>query len=64
MARRANTNEEVQAAIRKGKAYLKTYLGQKRVVAYRHDTGWAVTGEGTSQRSFLVCLTDIWIEEE
>ncbi len=64
MATRARTNEEAQAAISAGKAYLETAWGRKQVKAYRHDTGWAITGEGFSQRSFMVCLSDIWVEAE
>ncbi len=61
--RRAKTNEEIQEAIAAGRAYLDTAWGQKRVIGYRHDTGWAVTGSGMNQRSFMVCVSDVLIEE-
>lgn len=62
--RRAKSNEEIQEAIALGRAYLDTAWGRKQVKGYRHDTGWAVTGSGMSQRSFMVCVSDVLIEED
>jgi precorrin-4 methylase len=61
----AVSNEQVQWAIDQGKAVLKTHLGILKVTGYRHDTGWAVTSNGgwMDQKSFMVCVSDILIEE-
>jgi len=56
--------DEVRQAIREGRAYLKTFVGNRVVTGYDHSTGWAVTnntGRDTDRQSLLVTLDSIRI---
>ncbi len=58
--------EEVHRAIQEGRAYLETFVGEQKVIAYNHATGWVTTSNGAwmDQRSFVVTLDEITIAPE
>lgn len=58
--------EEVQHAIKQGRAYVEGFHGVRKVTIYRHDTGWCITNNGNwmDQKSFLITLDDLKIKSE
>jgi len=54
----------IKKAIREGRAYLHTFVGERKVTSYNWETGWAITnntGDYYDQRSFMVCPDQIKI---
>jgi len=51
--------KEIFKAIREGKAFISTFLGEMKVTGWQPTTGWVITGKGMSRRSFMATESEI-----